>query len=547
MRKHIKYLLFVLFLFSSQIFYACEDNNKELNKENNENTEQAIKDLLDKIHATKIMDPYDEEGCLVYQLKPGDNSPSATIQRSVSREDVKQGYGAFQLKYTFAAKSINPAPEYVSFGEVWGDYRPDLSFHPLGISLWIKGKSGNKGSLRFMLLQDETMTYDESKRQYFQYTDKTIIAKDGWNRLVIPYEFFKLYKGVTGNDKLNLSRVIGYRIDIVNNENISFSGDFLIDGLEQLTSYQPDFGTPKFTSLFIQLNKIYENDNWDAHFKACKEIDINTWIIQFSHGIGDEEKISWYSGTNAPWNEQEYTIIDDMVAAAERQNFKLIFGLYGGDFSKKTNSDPAVYNAILERNKFVADELYEKFADSPCFGGWYITQEFHDGTYPVGWHSTTELNLLGEFLQNTASYVKSKPKKFSVQIAPALWRGMPADLCGKWYKSLFEKTPDIDYLYLQDVGGRCLADIDVDLPNYFAHIKQACDETGVQFGVDIESFQSCWCPDVPYRAKAWEELKEQLFVAGLFTENITNFSWATFKPGLDSFEDYKKYLNEIRK
>jgi len=87
-------------------------------------------------------------------------------------------------------------------------------------------------------------------------------------------------------------------------------------------------------------------------------------------------------------------------------------------------------------------------------------------------------------------------------------------------------------------------DIDVDLPNYFAQIKKACDETGVEFGVDVESFLGCGCPNVPYHAKNWNELKEQLFVAGMFTNNITNFSWATFKPGTGAFAGYKAYLKE---
>ena len=92
------------------------------------------------------------------------------------------------------------------------------------------------------------------------------------------------------------------------------------------------------------------------------------------------------------------------------------------------------------------------------------------------------------------------------------------------------------------VGGRCLVDFDVDLPNWFAEIKKACDANGVIFGVDIESFKECWCPRITMRTKPWTELEEQLRVAGMFTDHITNFSWATFKPGTDTYEGYKKYL-----
>jgi hypothetical protein len=119
---------------------------------------------------------------------------------------------------------------------------------------------------------------------------------------------------------------------------------------------------------------------------------------------------------------------------------------------------------------------------------------------------------------------------------------MPADLCGEWFGKIFAQTPDIDVLYLQDIGGRCLVDFDVDLPNWFAEIKKACDANGVIFGVDIESFKECWCPKITMRTKPWSELEEQLRVAGMFTDHITNFSWATFKPGTDTYEGYKRYI-----
>jgi predicted flavoprotein YhiN len=54
----------------------------------------------------------------------------------------------------------------------------------------------------------------------------------------------------------------------------------------------------------------------------------------------------------------------------------------------------------------------------------------------------------------------------------------------------------------------------------------------------------CNFTNVPYKAKDWAELKEQLLVAGLFTEYITNFSWVTFKKGTNNYEGYKIYLKE---
>ena len=530
-----KKILLLLVVFS---FFCCKDSAGE---SGGDNQSQAIEDLLKQVKTTKTLNTFDEEACSVYWIEPGSNSPDAKITKAVIRNDIKEGDGAFKINYSFSGKSLSTVNEYVLLEEIWADYRPDLSFHPLGVSLWVKGDAGNNVTLRLMLIQDKTLAASRDKRSYFYYSDDQILNKSGWQRLVIPYDSFKLFIGQPG-ENLELSRVMGYRIDAVNKDGKASQGEFCIDALEQLTSYEPTFGTPQFSSIFIQLNEVYEHEDWDADFKACKEANINTWIIQYSQGFGTENEVSWYTGTKAPWNKIQYSIVDDMVAAAERQGFKLIFGLFGGDYVG-SKSDPEVYNGLYEKNKLVADEIYEKFGSSPCFAGWYITEEFHDGAYPDGgWQKNPARDLLADYLQRVAAYCKSKTKEFPVQIAPALFRGMPADLCGEWFKAIFEKTSDLDVLYLQDIGGRCLVDIDVDLPNYFAEIKKACDATGVEFGVDIESFKDCWCPVVNYRAKAWEELQEQLFVSGMFTKYITNFSWATFKPKTGAFEEYKNYV-----
>ncbi len=348
-----------------------------------------------------------------------------------------------------------------------------------------------------------------------------------------------------GDYRSDLSnRLEGYRLEITNDDNSTCTGEFCIDNLEQLTSYTPEFkGTPKFSSVFIQLNGVYKETNWDEEFKASREVGIDTWIIQYAEGFNDRtnEKSSFYSPTNLPWVTKQYDIMNRMFDAAERNGMKLIVGLYPGDYSKEDTTKPEQYEFLVERNKQVFDELFALWGNHPSLAGWYITEEFHDGSYPVGWQQEPALSMLANYLQTVAAYVKSKSPK-EVCIAPALWRGMPADLCGKWFGKIFAQTPDIDVLYLQDIGGRCLVDFDVDLPNWFAEIKKACDANGVIFGVDIESFKECWCPRITMRTKPWTELEEQLRVAGMFTDHITNFSWATFKPGTDTYEGYKKYL-----
>ena len=543
MKRIISYILAGAVL----ICMASCDKTKGGSDDGSGQKDKEVEELLGKVKAVKTINTFDEDACWYYTIQPGNNSPQASLTKRVITSNKVEGRGAFVMTYSFSGSTTDGNPEYVSFQQKWGDFSSDLSFCPLGLSVWIKGRPDNVGSFRFVLLQDDVLEANNHiTRSTFEYTDPDILKNDGWKRLVIPYGWFKPTEGTTA--ELNLARNIGYRIEIVNPDGgATGDNEFIMDNLEQLTYYEPEYtGTPKFSSLFIQLNSVYQNTDWDEAFTACKEAGIDTWIIQYSVGFGVENNVSWYSDSQAEWVTTEYSIIDEMVEAAERCGFNLILGMFGGDYSKVNTEDQSVYDELLRKNKIVADELYEKFGDSPCFAGWYITEEFHDGTYPVGWHADKARQCLANYLQGVAEYVKSFPNKYPVSIAPALWRGLPADKCGEWFEKLFTDTPDIDYLYLQDCAGRCQTDVDVDLPNYYSHIKQACDKTGVEFGVDVESFLSCSCPDEPYRNKTWAELQEQLFVAGMFTEYITNFSWATFKPGQDGFDGYKAYVKESK-
>lgn len=513
--------------------------------------------IINNTKAVKVINAYDELGCEVYDITNPQKKTGVAGLDYVLGDDHKEETGSFKLKYNFIGRTNDNGRELVFFQQRWGDYRVDLSFHPLGLSIWVKGNRNNKDAVfRFIIMEDEkqfneTTPHDYSRERwsYYAFEDKEVLSKDGWTRLIMPYDAFKLYKRGKGtqSDKLLMNRNEGFRIEIENKAGGAWNGECQIDELKQLTSYELKGGTPTFSSVFIQLNKdAYENEDWDQQFQDSRAVGINTWIIQYSEqftGSDDATNVSFYKNTNLPWVQVKCDIIDKMFEAAERNGMKIILGLYPGDYSKTNLRDPKKYNINTTRNKRLFDEVYEQFGNHPCLVGWYITEEFHDGSYPVGWQQEPELAMLAKYLEGVASYIKSKSDK-PVAIAPALWRGMPADLCGKWFESLFKRTPSIDNLYLQDIGGRCLVDFDVDLPNWYAEIKKACDATNVKFGVDIESFKSCWCPNVDYKAKDWSELKDQLMVAGLFTKYITNFSWATFKKGTNNYDGYKAYLKE---
>lgn len=536
---------------------ACDNDDLENTRvtlpdtANTEITEQMQVDAGDY----KILEAFDYYDSYFPQFYKGANSTSSQISGRIV-DDCKQGKGSLKLNYSFAARSLSPEPEYFYMTRTWGDFRSDLSFEPLGLSLWVKGASTNPGVLRVVLLHDSKFGVGspQQTREYFQYIDREALQHDEWTEVFIPYEGFVPFGTTSADAELDLAQVVGYRIDIVNEKDESGAGEVCLDALKQLTSYKHNYDTKgTFKSLFIQLNKIYYGnpayDDWETYFIECKSVGIDTWIVQYSTGYGGENTISWYSNSSVKWNganvQVHYPIIDNIMKAAEKTGFKIILGLNGGEYSKGSLDQASMYDVLVERNRIVARDLATKFGKSPAFAGWYITEEFYDGHY--AWMTDKKRDLLADFLTRVATNAKALCDK-PVSVAPALWRGMPAEQSAKWFGDLLNATENIDYLYLQDCCGRGgIADPRIDLPNYYAKIKEACEQAGVKFGVDIESF---WYSEHPYegfRSKTWAELEEQLAVASLYTDAITNFSWNSFKPGLSSFEGYRNYYNSLSK
>ena len=95
----------------------------------------------DDIHKGYRAPGYDELGCEIYDI-PKREEGKAFLDYELG-DDQKEGTGSFKLIYNFTGNSTADAPECVYFGQRWGDYRVDLSFYPLGLSIWVKGKKGN--------------------------------------------------------------------------------------------------------------------------------------------------------------------------------------------------------------------------------------------------------------------------------------------------------------------------------------------------------------------------------------------------------------------
>ena len=96
----------------------------------------TAEEIVAKARAVKTLNAYDEMSCVVYEMKGLPESPQTSIDRFIS-DDCVEGTGSFELKYSFSGNASGTESVYIQ--QSGGDYRSDLSFHPLGLSIWVKG------------------------------------------------------------------------------------------------------------------------------------------------------------------------------------------------------------------------------------------------------------------------------------------------------------------------------------------------------------------------------------------------------------------------
>ena len=493
----------------------------------------------------KLVDSCETDGW-EYSGGAGKDSPGATMVRTVGRGDCVEGEGFFRFSYSFSGDRP-PGFETVHWQRLFTNFRCDFSFKPKSISLWVRGNPDNKGALRLVLLQGDMRTGNRHKvLGTYAYTDRKALRQSGWKKVTAPFRDFEPLE--EGGRPLDLSQVIGWRIEVVNVDgSASESNVFDVDKIEQNTSHHfRKNRKARLGSLFLQPSDMYLDTDWESVFTQTREIGIETWIIQFCIGRKRSWNVSFYKDCSLPWVTRRLDIIDKMFDAAEKYGVKLIVGAsYEPWGSSRDLFNKARYDEVFESNSLVIADIARCFAGSASFAGWYIANEFHDGSLSrYNWWKDTANSLLGDYLERTAAYMKSF-KDVPVCISPALFRGFPAEMTGDMYDRLFARTPSLDKLYIQDCAGRggdMITSVGVDLPNYFAQLKRACEKNGVKFCVNAESFFRCDILKEERRPKTWAEFRRQLEVAGAFTDEITSFSWYSFQPGQEIWEGYKNYI-----
>ena len=103
--------------------------------------------IINNTKAVKVINAYDELGCEAYDITNPQKKAGVAGLDYVLGDDHKEGTGSFKLKYYFILRTNDNGRDLLFFQQRWGDYRVDLSFHPLGLSIWVKGNRNNKDAV----------------------------------------------------------------------------------------------------------------------------------------------------------------------------------------------------------------------------------------------------------------------------------------------------------------------------------------------------------------------------------------------------------------
>ncbi|MCP4521218.1 MAG: DUF4434 domain-containing protein [Cytophagales bacterium] len=479
------------------------------------------------------------------------NSGIGTVNTSLNNNDFSSGNSSLNINYTFT--SANGA--FFSVLRNYTTTQQDYSFLTTGFSIDHKGGDINdKISIRLWEDINGNGVFD-GEDEVFESSD-IATGNSNWKTSFFDITAFTKVTG-NGNGQIELNRIRAWDIKISNSSSITHSNNILIDNFQLHSNYNPqNLGTSKLTGSFIQLWNTtgckcgeWEQERWDAEFKKMKQAQLDYLVVQYSV----YDNLSWYSPSNIPSVIYKMSTLNRMVAAAEKFNMKIHFGLYFDETWNSSNKSLAsTYSSILNKHKTVANELWTLFGNSPAFGGWYIPQELND----LEWQNDNEKTLLFNWIKDVTDYTESLSANYPIMIAPFFNLWQPADKLETWYNELLSISTNLDRIYPQDGVGITLKNPDYHIPLYFSAIKRACDNHNKTFGATIESFHqtSGWpINNGTFSATSTdiEILKKQLWAVNeQETFELIQFSWSYMQPDLTPqstqlYDDYSSYLADI--
>ena len=478
-------------------------------------------------------------------------SGSGTVSTSINPTEFSNGTSSLSINYSF-----NPGSNsFFTILKNYGTTQQDYSYMATGFSIdHMGGNVSDQIGIRIWEDINGNGSFDGEDEVY--QSENIVIGSSDWTTSTFDINSFTKVVG-DGNGQIDLNRIRAWDIKISNATSTAHSGNILVDNFSLTSSYTPpSSGSAKLNGAFIQLWNTsgcecggWTQAQWDSEFEKMRDNQLDYLIVQYSI----YHDLSWYSPSSIPSVVYKMNTLNYIVAAAEKVNMQVHFGLYFDETWNSSNKSSATtYSSILSKHKSVIDELWDLFGTSSAFGGWYIPQELND----LEWQDEPEKSLLFEWVKDITDYTETKSSTKPIMIAPFFNLWLPADRLENWYDELLQKAAHLDRIYPQDGVGITLKNPKYHIPLYYSAIKRACDNNDRTFGATIETFQqtSGWpVNNGSFAATSTDilSLKKQLWAAEeQQPHELIQFSWSYMQPNLSPastllYNDYYNYLDDI--
>lgn len=312
--------------------------------------------------------------------------------------------------------------------------------------------------------------------------------------------------------------------------------------------------TMKITGTFIDEishdipHQNWGREEWDKDFSHMKAIGIDTVIMIRS---GYRKFITYPSAwlqSNMGCYEPPVDLVEMFLQLAEQYEMKFYFGLY--DSGKYWDTGNMQHE--IDANRFVIDEVWQRYGHYKSFGGWYLSMEISRQTKGAA----QTFRLLGEQCKGVSNGLPTfispwiDGKKAVMAASSTLTKDDAVSLEAherEWDEIFAEIQGAVDAVAFQD------GHIDYgELEDFFSINKCLADKYGMQCWTNAESFDR----DMPIKFLPikFEKLKLKLDAAGRagYDKAIT-FEFSHFMSPQSSYlsaghlySRYKEYFESIK-
>jgi hypothetical protein len=271
---------------------------------------------------------------------------------------------------------------------------------------------------------------------------------------------------------------------------------------------------------FIQISDYmanYSQADWNEEIRLMSQAGLDTVIIAPSIADG----IAHYPSTLPFVTQVADNGVILILTACDTYNVKCYVGLVNDNRWWSSVGNGTILASLAANDNACADELLPIVNQHASFAGWYMTEEILFHLWGTGTNRTQLINtLLNPVVNHLKSITPGKP----VATAPFVDTSSGASNCYNWWNYTLGLV-GFDIVMLQDGFGANPNRQPEEIYPYFKSLQQACNNRGVAFWNDLETFnESDWS------ARTFADGKLQITLNENYVSKIVTWEWFYITP-----------------